>query len=257
MKDIKFNDKKDWWNQSTDGLHYAEYKVGNKVTVIVGVRPNCYGTTPEVYDSIGAWMNVSDRFIRHRADKLNVFYPWNEGGIPTYETLFGVLKTLHYWIDELEIPRIYIHCDGGTHRAVTLFGLYLLTYRPGEAEEINKSYALKDRQHWSNPLEYARGYFDDIPALREFIEALRTSEDDVSHGHSFDDFLKGIGEETFKKYYRQRAMRKDIPYVWMMLKLNFKWAILNNTIGRIKQLDRWVHKKLNTKKGQALKRARL
>lgn len=247
------NRRVDWWNRPKQGLDYAQYKIGDTV-IMVGLRPNMYGTTTDFYNQIGGFINVSDRFVRHRADKVNVFYPWNEGGIPTYETIFAVLKTLHYWIDELKIPKVYIHCDGGTHRAVTMFGFYLLSYHSQDCEAINNSYELKGREYWSNPLEYGRGYFKDIPAIEEFLKALKESKDDVQYGDSFEDFLNRIGKDTFKHYHRERFMLRDLPFVWSMFLLDSKFFVRRLTIGQVKKVSRWAHKKLNTKKGKELKR---
>ena len=146
-----------WWNKSEDSLHYAQYKVNNTL-ILIGARPDYSGTTYTEYKSIEGWINVSDRFVKHEKGTSTLFAPWNEAGQPSIEAIFSVLKTLDYWINELKLKKIYMHCDGGTHRAVSLFGFYLLAYHKEESYEINKNYVLIKREHWSNPLEYAETY---------------------------------------------------------------------------------------------------
>lgn len=252
----KENSKHDieWWNKPTENLSYAQYQVGS-TQVLVGNRPNYAGTTKEFYDSVDGWINVSDRFVRHNQGKLNMFIPWNEAGKPSYEAIFSVLKTLHYWIDEQKVSRVYIHCDGGTHRAVSMFGFYLLAYHAGKSEEINNSKILVKREHWSNPLLYAQTYLKDVALLKEFLAALPLSTDHPNHGHSFEEFLKSLqNQELLAQYYRDRLINKDLPYIWHMIVFSVKFFIKNQTIGRWEKIVRWGHKKLNTKTGKTLKR---
>lgn len=249
------NEKLDWWNRPNHKLSYAEYTINPFTKILVGNRPNYDGTNESFYNSVDAWINVSDRYVRHRKGTVSVFLPWNEAGIPSYETLFSVLKTLHYYVSEQKLSKIYIHCDGGTHRAVSMLGFYLLAYHPDRAEEINNSKVLVDREVWSNPLEYARTYLKDIPLLPEFLKAIGESQDSVSHGHSLEDFLKGLLKpELLFEYRRQRFISRDLPAVWADLKWTVWFALRRQTIGRWDSLMRWGHKKLNTKKGQQLKK---
>lgn len=258
-QDPKRNNKTDWWTRSVQGLHYAEYKVNEKTRVLVGVRPDCYGTTPEFYKSIDAWINVSDRFVRHQKGIQNMFAPWNEGGQPQIETIFTVLKTLDHLINEQQVETIYIQCDGGTHRAVSMFGFYLMAYEKERAEEINNSYKLVGREHWSNPLEYAQGYIEEgkVPALKIFLDKIKDfTVGSPDYGISLDNFLKdGIGEENLKKYYQERFMKKDLPEAWFRLKMTVKFFFVYDLFKTpIAKVKIWVHKKLNTKQGQFYKK---
>jgi protein-tyrosine phosphatase len=253
-----FNKKLDWWNNSVDGLDYAEYKIRDTY-VMIGLRPNCYGTTPEVYHSINAWINVSDRFVRHEKDVTNTFIPWVEAGTPQLETIWAVLRTLNYWINEQKLNRIYFSCDGGTHRAVTLFGLYLLAYESKDAELINSEYQLKGNRHdWSNPLQYASGYIQEnkVPGLKKIVDLVSLEIDDPSHGVSLEDFLSGkIGKETIREFYAERFAANDLFTAWFWIKHNV-WMFLSYTLtrGPYLRVNYWIHKKLNTKKGQWLKK---
>lgn len=246
-----------WWNKPEDRLHYASYQVQD-TQVIIGARPDFYGTTESEYDSIKGWINVSDRFVAHRADKLNVFIPWNEGGQPQVETIFAALKTLDYWVNILKLPKIYLHCDGGTHRAVTLFGFYLLAYHPETAQQINESYKLVRRQNWSNPLSYADTYIKEnkIPGLKLILEHIKTTEGTNTHGVSLDDFLKEhVGEQVLRNYYEERFFKHTLGALFRQALSEIKHfgSFTLWSYPKAKVLI-YLHKKFNTQKGQFYKK---
>lgn len=188
-----------------------------------------------------------------------MFAPWNEGGQPQIETIFTILKTLDYWIREQKLNRVYVACDGGTHRAVTMFGFYLLAYHKEEAEAINNAHVLVGRPDWSNPLEYARGYIKEnkIPGIQLILDNIKSSASgSYTHGDSLEDFLKNhISKEFLEQYYRERFMDYTLKTYWYWLKYEIKYfftgTLWSNPKARIKI---YVHKKLNTKLGQWYKR---
>lgn len=254
------NTQKDWWNKKEgEGfLHYIEYKVKN-TTVMVGVRPNCYGVDTKTYDSIDAFMNVSDRFVRHRKDKLNVFNPWNEsGGKPTIELIWATLKTLHYWIDDLELDRIYIHCDGGTHRAVSTFGFYLLAYHEEDSSEIEKNHKIVNRENFSSPLHYAGSYInrEKIPLFEKLIKKMKDSHDDYSHGQELADFLsKNYTDKELKEYHAKMFYTfysKQAFYQIKEIIKHYGWYVLFQRPKRRLHIN--FHKFFNTKKGKVYKK---
>ena len=253
----KINKKRDWWNNNEDGLHYAEYKV-NQSIIQVGGRPNCYGTTKEVYDSINGFINVSDRYVRHDKNKANIFIPWNEGGQPTVEAKWACLKTLHYWINEDKLEKIYIHCDGGTHRAVTMFGFYLIAYHKDQADDIQKKYTLKGRNTWSSPLEYAHSYIREnkVILLQKFLDNIKKSEDSYSHGQELGDFLTDIyTEDDLKEYYSQRFYHSYTKSVYYHIKYALKhYGIYILFQKPYNKLRIKLHKLFNTKQGQFYKK---
>src|SRR5690606_20817558 len=116
-------------------VHYAKYKIED-TNIFIGNRIDV-GATKEFYDSLAVIINVSDRLVKNSINKTALWFPWNEAGIPSYETIYSFLLTLRYYINELKVKNIYIHCDGGTHRAVTLFGFYLKAY---ESVSVNNNY---------------------------------------------------------------------------------------------------------------------
>ena len=254
------NDRK-WFDQIDQSLTWAQYQVED-TQVIVGNRPDI-GTTKLFYESIDGWINVSDRQVRHPAQTLNVWNPWNEGGQPPIEVIFAVLKTLDYWIHDLRLPRIYIHCDGGTHRAVTLFGFYLLAYQKEKAQQINETKLLIGRipEHWSNPIEYAKDYVKEnkIPQIDLFLNKLQEGSKtlpDSPTGVSLDSFLMDeIGKDKLRDYYRERFFKNDLKDAWWQLKFSLSHFIVydlwKTPLARIKI---YTHKKLNTKLGQWYKK---
>lgn len=248
-----------WWKKATQGLHYAEYPVNHKTKVLVGVRPDAYGTTYDFYKSIDAWINVSDRFVRHEKGTQNMFAPWNEGGQPQIETIFSVLKTLDHLINEQNAEKIYISCDGGTHRAVSMFGFYLLAYETQRSKQINNNYRLINRENWSNPLEYAESYLHEnkIPALPIILEKIKEHTVGFpTHGVSLEQFLKDhIPENFLKEYYFEKFMKRDLKESFWQLKFSlinlFKYTLWGTPKAKI---SIYLHKKLNTKKGQWYKK---
>lgn len=259
-KELKLdNNRNDWWNNSNQGLHYAEYIIDNSI-VMIGNRPDFYGTTNDFYKSVDGWINVSDRFVRHEKNVNNLFLPWNEGGQPQIEIIFSFLKTLDYWINELKLKRIYISCDGGTHRAPSMFGFYLLSYEKLKAKEINNNYRLVNRDHWSNPLEYANTYLkqNNIPCFDLFLNKFKdNTKGDCQFGVSLDSYLNFLGKDNFTIYYRDRFMNKDLFSFFYYLRKSFIWFIVYTLYqGPKSKFKVWIHKKLGTKKGQWYKKHR-
>lgn len=174
---------------------YAKYKVLD-TEVLIGNRPNIskahsgklFAMNDKLYNSIDSFINVSDNFVEHRADKQNVFLPFNEEGNPTIETVASFLQTLDYQIRVLRLKRIYIHCDLGSHRAPSMFGFYLFVYHPKTIKNIVKNKELINLQpiEWSNPRNYLRDYLNDenlflYTFLRNFKKnrAKHTSLEDI------------------------------------------------------------------------------
>ena len=253
------NSQIDWWQRPVQGLHFAEYQVNEDTVVMIGARPDFSGTTPEFFKSVNGWINVSDRIVRYPPNVSTFWFPWNEAGEPSLEVIFSCLKTLNYWINELKLPRIYLSCDGGTHRAVTLFGFYLLAYHKENAASINATYKLTQREHWSDPLEYAESYLKRNPTLQAIIQEIKNTVDTNTHGHSLDDFLRYlIGEDKLAQYQWERYIKATIPLAIKNslrdLKFFFKHRLVS--IPFAKSIN-WVHKKLNTQKGKELKRFKL
>lgn len=182
-----------WYNKPLiRPIRAAQYKVGDTVVYVAG-RPDYERQgTSELIDltDVEGWLSVTDRFVPHPLGH-QAWHPWRESGPPKPEVLFGTLKTLHYWIDELKLSKVFIHCDAGTHRSVTVFGAYLDTYHSDEARPIVDAKVLHGRspEHWSDPLLYWNSYVEEFPELKLLTEAIKNTEDDPSWGNESLDHL--------------------------------------------------------------------
>jgi protein-tyrosine phosphatase len=245
-----------WWEKDSQNLTYAVYQVTPETQVLVGNRPNFNGTTAEFVNEVEGWINVTDRLVRYPSHVRSFWFPWNEAGYPSVEAIYGVLKTLHYWVDELKLKKIYIHCDGGTHRAVSMFGFYLIAYHSSRQVEINNSRVLVNREHWSNPLEYAASYLSEMPDIEAIIKSLPLSDDDTQYGHSLEDYLReNVGEAKLAQYRWIRYKRVTLKMALINFKYDFKRFISYTLFkGPYIRANYWVHKKMNTKKGKYLKK---
>ena len=144
-----------WWDAEKVTLRYCEYKVG-KMTIYVGNRP--VATWAECdksfFKKIDAWVSVTDKMVVFPKKTNYFWFPWFEP-IPPHETMIeGVMMTLDQ-LKERGSKRIYIHCDVGMHRSVTVFGLWLL--RNG----IQKIEHVLDHNHGPQwPIHYAVYYLN-------------------------------------------------------------------------------------------------
>lgn len=247
-----FKQQKDWWDKDEQNLSGVIYSV-NGTEIIVGNRPDL-GTTRAFFSSIDGWINISDRLVLFPKGSLSQWSPWNEDGSPQYETLFSVLKTLNYWVNDLKLNRIFINCDAGTHRSVTLFGFYLLAYHQKNCEEINNNYRLFNRKDWSNPLEYANTYLnrESLPLLEDFLMNLKENTKHIDNvGTSLEGYLKTFDRKKLRDYYLDRAVYFDLKMLFLSLKRDiyffFYYSCYKTPISKFRI---FVHKKLNTKLGK-------
>lgn len=171
-----------WWQNdlSKKRVRAASYKVG-ETTVFVAGRPDYNSSCDSEFDldEIDGWMNITDRFVPQPEWTYQAWFPWRESGPPSPEVLHGSLRTLHYWIDQLKLKHVFVHCDAGTHRSVTVFGAYLLTYHPEEAEAIAKGRTLygKEEAFHSDPIEYWTSYIEQYPELKTLAFGTKAAED--------------------------------------------------------------------------------
>lgn len=162
---------------------YALYKV-DQTEVLVGYRPNLrlhrdehehYPMNSRLYNSINSFINVGDNFVGHREDKLNSYFPFNEAGVPTIESVCAALETLDYQIRVLKLKRIYIHCDLGSHRAPSIFGMYLFAFQAGHIRKITQGRVTVniEERGWSDPRYYLRTYLKKSDGLYPFLRNLK------------------------------------------------------------------------------------
>lgn len=172
-----------WWNEEKRPLTYVKYQVDD-TEVLVGPRLDGMGCTPEFFNSINGWLVVTESWVEYPVTANVRWFPWKEmtENFPD-TTLFGSLHTLHHWIKQLKLARIYIHCDLGTHRAPSTFGAFLRAfYTPVEATKIinerevhnNKvlGYENEQKQLNSHPLEYIDSKFEADPKLPYLVRSI-------------------------------------------------------------------------------------
>lgn len=188
-------------------------------TIIVSSRPRSLSHSADErkeaskecrkQEKADAYLSVTDSFCvaPSRAKVPFVWLPWNEGRKPHPELYYGANKTLIWWVHYQKFKKILVFCDGGSHRSVTIFGIFLLTYFPKEAKEIvaarvdlnrqdlNDEENKRDRSSWAQPLEYARRYLDEFPADRLLLSAM--GSDYLSR---LDNHSKRIYEMVKERY---------------------------------------------------------
>jgi hypothetical protein len=176
-----------WWTKPNRPLTYVKYKV-DETEVLVGPRLDGMGCAPEFFKSIDGWLVVTESWVEYPITANVRWFPWKES-TETFPdtTLFGSLHTLHHWIKQLKLARIYIHCDLGTHRAPSTLGAFLRAfYTPTEAtriineREVHNNQVLgyeNDGKLNSHPLEYIDSKFEEEPKLPFLIRAIVGSWD--------------------------------------------------------------------------------
>lgn len=129
-------------------------------------------------DRADAYLSVTDTWVDLPNDRPFVWLPWNEGRDLTPDHIYGVNRSLLFWTYYKKLKSIQFFCDGGTHRSVSLFGSFLITYfNREEREEIVKNRVATNEltEHFedqSNPLEYIEGYLEKYPADRLLMVAM-------------------------------------------------------------------------------------
>lgn len=174
-----------WYDieESSQPHYYATYRVKN-TTVHVAGRPDYQGLQKNFRNAIEGYLSVTDRFVPHPPYANSAWFPWRESGGPSPEVLYGSLKTLNYWIDQLELREIYIHCDAGTHRSPTIFGCYLDTYHATIARQVAADVLLigKTPTTHSCPLDYWDSYRKSNPELATLAYLILTARDSPEWG---------------------------------------------------------------------------
>jgi hypothetical protein len=175
---------KNWWNHNDDHLTYCSYKV-NQTEVLVGPRIDLdsRGCSKSFFDSVHGWCSVTESYVEYPVEANVRWFPWKEHKekLPDH-VLFGTMKMLNFWINELKLPRIYIHCDLGTHRAPTVLGAFLLGYYPKEFDTIEANRIIFNRKHSTiigtngsehgQPRSYIKSYLREVPLLDTMINTI-------------------------------------------------------------------------------------
>lgn len=156
----------------------------------------------EEVDKADAYLSVTDTFCTPPSDRPFVWYPWNEDWGPKLEMYYAVNRALIWWVHYQKLKNIQIFCDGGTHRSVTVFGAFLLTYFPKDAEEIvNSRVGVSERDNpedgHCHPLGYIRSYLDAHPEDWLLLKAM--GQDYLGR---FDNHCSGIAKICENRYGR-------------------------------------------------------
>lgn len=177
-----------WWNKPGITHSYVKYKI-DQTEVLVGGRLDFKGCDPNFFKSVDGWLVVTESWIPYPLSANVRWFPWKELSENFPDTvLFGTLKTLHHWIKDLKISRIYLHCDGGTHRAPSTLGAFLKAYySPQEAQTIINQrevihnelsgYVGANGEFYPHPLEYVEGKMMADPKLPFLIKAIVENPD--------------------------------------------------------------------------------
>lgn len=129
-----------WWKKDNQQLDYVQYQV-DKLTIYVGPRLNVRGCSTDFYNKIDCFISITDRFVNHRLNKLNYWFPWVESNNIPYEVIFGTLQVFNYLKNQDKELNVYLHCDAGTHRAPTVLGCFLYAYYLDQRDNIiDKAY---------------------------------------------------------------------------------------------------------------------
>ena len=131
------------------------------------------------------------------------WFPWNESRMPIPELYYACNRVLLWWVHYQKTPKIHLYCDGGSHRSVTVFGAFLLTYFKEDAEKIvanrtslRRELATEDN---SNPLTYIRTYLEDFPEDALLFKAMGSE-----YIGSLETHCNSIYERISKRYGKQQ-----------------------------------------------------
>lgn len=123
-----------------------------------------------------AYLSVTDTFCTPPDGKPYVWFPWVESRYPIPEMFYACNRALIWWVHYHKLSKVQVFCDGGTHRSVTVFGAFLLTYFPNTASEIvaDRKPVNLEEKNWeeSDPLFYIQGYLDVFPEDRLLFKVM-------------------------------------------------------------------------------------
>lgn len=165
----------DWWKKTSNNLSYWEYTLPSRQIVMVGERPDAEGCSPSF--KVDAWMSVTDRWVKHPGKSH--WAPWPESKYQCpIEVLYSTHKVLNHWINEEGLKKIYIHCDGGTHRAPLIFGTFLLVYFADFIDQICSTSTPYRREFMdgvnpSDPRYYGGVYLKEYPQDLDLMEKVK------------------------------------------------------------------------------------
>lgn len=120
-----------WYDKKECDLHYFKLEFIN-LDIYIGGRPDHGGTTKSFAKSIDTWISLTDRL----SDEYTVppwgpqmyWYPLIESRRIAdwgWKVFFWFVKLMDRELSHNEKRRLYIHCDGGTHRSPTMVYMWM------------------------------------------------------------------------------------------------------------------------------------
>ena len=186
---------------------YAEFKINEDTTIIVGSRPDSSGVHENFAKSIDAWLNVTDRYVDYPHEFKVRWQPWYEKEPLSLLHIYSTLNTLYQWVFVQKFKRIYIHCDAGTHRAPTTLGAFLYTFFPKTYKDIVATHKLVNRNHLSDPVRYFKTYIVENNNIEPFVKAMRKFAFEKEQDYwSYEQILNAMtakGYEKLRKEYKE------------------------------------------------------
>jgi len=178
------------------------YKI-DKSEILVSSQPTKLFGSKSSYEA-AAYLSVTDSFCSPPEGVIYTWFPWNEGRMPIPEMYYACNRSLGWWVHKQQLPKIQIFCDGGTHRSVTVFGAFLLTYFQKQAQEIVENrtpfgYENDEDKERCNPLLYINSYLDNFPEDRLLFKVM--GEDHLSR---LDVLCKDIYKTVKDRYGENR-----------------------------------------------------
>lgn len=255
MSDYKWleDESRPWYDQPKDTCDYIEYTI-NDVKIMVGTVPNLRSWTKETFASVDAWLNISERLVPNPAPRQQ-WCPWDIAIAPSLEIIYASLRILDYWIKYDQCKRIYINCIHGGTRSVAIFGFYLMAYHPQDIEKIIATKTIVRRRYDSDPIELAESYIDykhkGQKELRLILPAI--ARHTVEKWGNIEDLTREF-KDVLVKYRWERLKDVTLPLVFKNIWWSVKWKIGYYIKNPFPRTRKWIHKKLNTRKGQVYKR---
>lgn len=245
-----------WYDQPEDTCDYIEYTIGD-VKIMVGTIPNLRSWTKETFASIDAWLNISERLFHNPAPRQQ-WCPWDIAANPPLETIYASLRLLDYWIKGCGCKRIYINCIHGGTRSPAIFGFYLKAYHPNDIEKILATSVMVRRSRDNNPVELADTYMDDRHGgqkeLAVILPAIATHT--LENWNNLEEITHGF-EKILTHYRWERLVNVTLPVAFKKFWWEIKFGLKYGLTRPFRKAMIWTHKKLNTARGRAYKKARL
>lgn len=241
-----------WWkSENDDKVSYISYRV-NQTEVLVGPKLDKRGCTYDFFKSVSGWLVVTESYVEYPIEANVRWFPWKEiiEEFPDH-AIYGSLKMLNYWINELKLPRVYIHCDNGTHRAPSVFGAFLSGYYSDIQSEIIKNRKVvrrkghpaigRDGKVHAEPDRYFKTKTSKLPLLSTMVRMIveRPSESlDQILKSTFDNRPLGTYTPEEKALYDQEqiAEAKQIRISDWLIELGFNFEV-DNKLSSFKDVD--------------------